>query len=147
MKRYLFTLLALSLGSPALAQSQYPPLKVVIDGGNDGASCGVSRDGMQAAARAAMRYNRITEGQDDAGWLLYLNTNVLQTNVGCVAELRLEVKKVNFVQFGEKLMVGYHVACSDSHLITGSLVGKMPDHVKASFETCLSRVDDMHDFD
>lgn len=144
MRSVFFSLALVGLSVPHSAAAVPPALDVVVDVDNvGGEKCGVTRRSVDAAIRAALRYNRISFS-DVADPFVYVNVNVAQNSAGyCVATWRVEISRFSVAQFDgyQSTLSVRMVMCDDGGFLARfQRINNMSDVIKNGFDTCLAKV-------
>lgn len=92
-------LIGAAFAQPVAAQ-QIPPLKLTVEAlGPEAAACGVDEAGLEATARSAARYNKITLS-DSAANFLYVNVNIVSAGSTCLSNISVDITGYSSVLFG-----------------------------------------------
>lgn len=127
------------------AQSNIDSVRVLVEQmDSDAADCGITTRQIEAAAKSALRYNRIrmTEAES-ASFIYYINVNVRTSGQLCIAAVNVELydyQLVNFPRIGP--MFGKVVLCEAGFVGSGSrgVSEGVYTGIKEMTDTCLSDV-------
>ncbi len=136
-------LCVLALSSAASAQSVPSELRVLVEKPDeDGVACGITESGIVAAARAAMRYNRVAESTDWNAPTLYVSVTSLG-RPSCATMVNFQIFTFGFEDNlpGVGPISSNREFCGKGELLMGSSMGqRVSDSVKGLVDRCLSEI-------
>lgn len=114
-------------------------------------ACGITKEGLEASAKSALRYNRIGYGEiDKAEAVLYINTHGVNTGSLCAMDEEVQIlDRIETVSpKGGKKMVAMKVYCSKATLLRGTssdIGSRIYNNIKPLVDKCLLEMEERAD--
>lgn len=128
----------------ALSAQEIPPsLRVIVEeGSDDWRQCGISKDTLVGAAKAALRYNRIEYSDDEFAPYLYVNVNTGSLRTGCASNIDISIERYDtWPKLNGSFFTGNFVYCNTGRLLIGGNHGpRVTQSVRSLVDTCLGKI-------
>jgi hypothetical protein len=145
--KYVMAAAMLAISGAASAQDHPPSLGILVEStGRDAAQCGVSQEGVTAAIRSAMRYNRIAEVAANSPMVpvvYFLGTVLKVTNDICAGNWSVSIEKYNRVRptWSDKTLLVTEQFCQHGGMLSGpDFSPRFAEAIKEAFDRCLSKI-------
>lgn len=140
---------AIGLISATSAQAQSIPssVSILVEAlPTEALSCGVTEAGVEAAARSALRYNRVVESIKDENPYLYIRANVIQLEAIqlCIANVSASLRSYQFSNVNKikPLISSTVVLCENGGIMSRRrpIATDIYDAIKMHIDQCLSQL-------